>query len=247
MVAMGLVLPIGTASAQGMFDFFFSNRRPMPPQAHSYADPYAAPTAPTRQHALEGSSRGSTYCVRLCDGRYFPMQNHSGATPAQMCQAFCPAAKTKTFSGSVINHSVARDGTRYADLDNAFLYREKLVADCTCNGKDPFGLARVQVTSDPTLHPGDVIATETGLAAVQGTRRTGAQTTSFTPIEGYTGVSEDMRKKLSELRVVPAPPGISTVIVPSPAPATARTAERAPEPARAAQARPRQSFWDFFR
>ena len=92
---------------------------------------------------------------------------------------------TKTFSGSAIKHAVARDGTRYADLDNAFLYREKLVADCSCNGKDPYGLARVEVTSDPTLRPGDVVATEAGLAAVEGTRRTGSQTTSFTPIEGY--------------------------------------------------------------
>jgi hypothetical protein len=99
---MGLVLPVETASAQGMFDFFFGNRRSLPPQTHSYADPYGNPGAPGQPHVPEGS-RGSTYCVRLCDGRYFPMQNHSGATPTQMCQAFCPAAKTKTFSGSAIN------------------------------------------------------------------------------------------------------------------------------------------------
>src|SRR5439155_19558078 len=135
-------------------------------QAHAYADPYASPSAPRPYHTVpEGGSRGATYCVRLCDGRHFPMQNHSGANPAQMCQAFCPAARTKTFSGSAIDHAVARDGTRYADLDNAFLYREKIVADCSCNGKDPFGLARVQVTSDPTLHPGAVVATEAGLPA----------------------------------------------------------------------------------
>jgi hypothetical protein len=104
----------------------------------------------------------------------------------------------------------------------------------------------VQVTSDPTLHPGDIIATDAGLAAVQGTRRTGSQTTSFTPIKDYTGASEDMRKKLSELKVMPAPPGISTVIVPEKKPEPVRTADRAPDPSRSAQARPRQSFWDFF-
>jgi hypothetical protein len=173
------------------------------------------------------------------------MQNHSGATPAQMCQAFCPASKTKTYSGGAINHAVARDGSRYADLENAFLYRDKLVADCTCNGKDPFGLARVEVTSDPTLHPGDIIATDAGLAAVQGTRRTGAQTTLFTPIKDYTGATEDMRRKLSEVKVKPAPPRISTVIVPEKRPEPVRTADRAPDPTRSAYARPR-SFWDFF-
>ena len=180
-------MPVGPASAQGMFDMFFGNRRP-PPQAHAYADPYgspyASPTAPGSSHGPpEGGSRGATFCVRLCDGRYFPMQNHAGASPPQLCKAFCPAAQTKTFSGSAIKHAVARDGTRYADLENAFLYREKLVADCSCNGKDPYGLARVEVTSDPTLRPGDVVATDAGLAAVQATRRTGTQTTSFTPIE----------------------------------------------------------------
>ena len=58
------------------------------------------------------------------------------------------------------------DGSRYADLDNAFVYRKKLVAGCTCNGRDPFGLARVDVNTDPTLRPGDIVATKTGLVAV---------------------------------------------------------------------------------
>jgi hypothetical protein len=206
-------MPAGTASAQGMFDFFFGQRRP-PPQAHAYADPYGAPTAPMPPPA-ESSPRGATYCVRLCDGRYFPMQSHAGASPAQLCHAFCPAARTKTYSGSAINHAVARDGTRYADLENAFLYREKVVPDCTCNGKDAFGLVRVQVSSDPTLHPGDIVATDEGLVAVQATRRTGSQAVSFTPIEGYTGASDDLRQKLSAVRVMPAPPGIPTMAVPT--------------------------------
>ena len=49
--------------------------------------------------------------------------------------------------------------TRYADLDNAFVYRQKLIPDCTCNGKDAFGLAKIDVASDPTLKPGDIVAT----------------------------------------------------------------------------------------
>ena len=178
-------------------------------------------------------------------GRYFPMQNHAGASPAQLCQAFCPAARTRTYSGSAINHAVARDGTRYADLDNAFLYREKVVPDCTCNGKDAFGLVRVQVTSDPTLHPGDIVATNEGLVAVLGTRRTGLQGVSFTPIERYTAAPDDLRKKLSDVKVMPAPPGIMTTVVPTEAPAPVRTAVA--EPVRAAPPPRPRSFWDFFR
>ena len=47
---------------------------------------------------------------------------------------------------------------RYADLDNAFVYRQKIVEGCSCNGKDSFGLARIDVAADPTLRPGDIVA-----------------------------------------------------------------------------------------
>ena len=99
------------------------------------------------------------YCVRLCDGRYFPIQRHTNATPMQLCNAFCPAAKTQVFNGCQIDHAFAANGARYADLENAFVYREKIVPSCTCNGKDSFGLARIDVASDPTLRPGDIVAT----------------------------------------------------------------------------------------
>ena len=51
------------------------------------------------------------------------------------------------------------NGARYADLDNAFVYRQKIVEDCTCNGKDSFGLAQIDVAADPTLRQGDIVAT----------------------------------------------------------------------------------------
>ena len=50
-------------------------------------------------------------------------------------------------------------GSGYRDLDNAFVYRQKVVEGCSCNGKASFGLARIHVAADPTLRPGDVVAT----------------------------------------------------------------------------------------
>ena len=85
--------------------------------------------------------------MRLCDGRYFPMQRHANANPAQLCSAFCPAAKTQVFNGSQIDQADATNGARYADLDNAFVYRQKIVDGCTCNGKDSFGLAKIDVAA----------------------------------------------------------------------------------------------------
>src|SRR2546428_12835165 len=96
--------------------------------------------------------------MRLSYGRYFPMQRHANAASIQLCHAFCPAAKTQVFNGSQIDHAVAHNGARYADLDNAFVYREKIVPGCTCNGKDTFGLAKIDVANDPTLRPGDIVA-----------------------------------------------------------------------------------------
>src|SRR6185369_11096517 len=106
-----------------------------------------------------GTGRTVAYCVRLCDGRHFPMQRHANANPVQLCNAFCPAAKTQVFNGSQIDHAVASNGTRYASLQNAFVYRQKIVEGCTCNGKNEFGLAKIDVKSDPTLKAGDIVST----------------------------------------------------------------------------------------
>jgi len=133
------------------------------PQASAYSDPVAPMEAPRYGVPTTSSISGNTgrsvaYCVRLCDGRYFPMQRHANATSIQLCNAFCPAAKTAVFNGSQIDHAVASNGARYANLENAFVYRQKIVPGCTCNGKDVFGLAKVDVASDPTLKPGDIVA-----------------------------------------------------------------------------------------
>jgi hypothetical protein len=90
------------------------------------------------------------------------MQRHAGATPVQLCSAFCPAASTQVFSGATIDHAVAPNGARYAALENAFVYRKTIVPGCTCNGRDAFGLAHVDVAKDPTLRPGDVVVTARG-------------------------------------------------------------------------------------
>ena len=53
---------------------------------------------------------------------------------------------------------------------NAFAYRKVLRAECTCNGRDPAGLAPVDLTLDGWLRPGDMIATGSGLVAYTGIR-----------------------------------------------------------------------------
>ena len=158
--ALMIASHINTASAQGFFDLFGGSRQAAPQPALSYAAPETAqaPRASTPQRSAS-TGQGASYCVRLCDGRHFPVQHSAGASPAQLCNSLCPAAETKVFSGSEIGRSVARDGTRYSSLQNAFAYRTRIVEACTCNGKDSFGTAVINANTDPTLRKGDIIAT----------------------------------------------------------------------------------------
>jgi hypothetical protein len=142
------------------------------------------------------------YCVRLCDGRYFPIQR-SGAEPADICSAFCPAAKTKIYSGTAIDYAVANDGKRYSNLDSAFIYRQKVVDGCTCNGKDSFGLARLDVSKDPTLRAGDIVARDGTLMAFKGSKKPTYTAGDFTPIQTYAKSDNTLRKRLSGVKVAP--------------------------------------------
>jgi hypothetical protein len=141
--------------------------------------------------------------VRVCDGRYFPIQRHSGASSAQTCSSFCPASATQIYNGNGINHAVAPDGKRYSELATAFAYREKIIPSCTCNGRDAFGLVNTPVANDPTLRPGDIVATNAGLMAYNG----GTNGPTFTPISAYAGLSADLRRQLTETKIEPAAEG----------------------------------------
>lgn len=187
LAAMSLVSP-RPASAQGLFDFLFGGFSQRPAQQETYPAPpvpgigRVAP-APLGQESVNESG-GSTghavaYCVRLCDGQHFPVEQIINGTPAETCRAICPYSKTKVFFGSEIGGAVAQDGERYGGLNTAFLYRKQLVANCTCNGRDAFGLTSFDVRRDPTLRPGDIVSTNEGLLAFTGRSAQGA---AFTPV-----------------------------------------------------------------
>jgi hypothetical protein len=196
------------ASAEGLFDLFFGGfqkqqQQKAPPQANFFADPFGTNQQPAPPPRPMASGYGPAFCVRSCDGRYFPLTARGGASPAQMCQAFCPASPTKVFFGSNIDGAASTNGERYADSENAFAYRKAMRADCTCNGRDPAGLAPVDLTLDPSLRPGDVIATTNGLVAYSGARLGASQSAEFTPVASYPGLTAEVRARLGEMKVAP--------------------------------------------
>src|ERR1700686_1937283 len=195
------------ATAEGLFDLFFGGLQKQqpaapPPQANFFADPFSQNQPPGPPPRAIASGSGPAFCVRSCDGRYFPLTARN-ASPAQMCQAFCPASPTKVFFGSNIDGASSANGERYADSENAFAYRKAMRADCTCNGRDPAGLAPVDLTLDPSLRPGDVIATTNGLVAYSGVKLGASQTAEFTPVASYPGLTAEVRARLGEMKVAP--------------------------------------------
>ena len=189
------------ASAEGLFDLFFGGfqkQHQASPQANFFADPSQQAASPRPV----ASSGGPAFCVRSCDGKYFPL-TRGNASPVQMCQAFCPASPTKVFYGSNIDNATSVSGERYADSENAFAYRKALRADCTCNGRDAAGLAPVDLTMDSSLRAGDVIATTDGLVAYSGIKVGNNQNPEFIPVASYPGLTAGVRARLGEMKVAP--------------------------------------------
>jgi len=127
------------------------------------------------------SGGGQAYCVRTCDGRYFPISAPDNQSRAASCNSFCPASETKVVYGGNIDDAATETGKPYSELPNAFRYRNEIVAGCTCNGKDQIGLAPVKIENDPTLRKGDIVVGAGGtLAAGQGADKRGASL-NFSP------------------------------------------------------------------
>ena len=202
LVAAAIVGPVALTpemcAAEGLLDFFFGGGQKQQNQTSPFGDLFNNnPQSPPPRPVVV--SAGPAFCVRSCDGKYFPLMR--SAAPAQMCQAFCPASPTKVFFGSSIDRAYAATGERYADSENAFAYRKALRADCTCNGHNPAGLASVDLAMDGSLRSGDAVATADGLVAYSGIRVGNDQNLDFTPVAS----SEVTRTPLPAATITPKP------------------------------------------
>ena len=183
LAASAASLPL-TAQAGDFFSALFGGfwaRPPGPPPRPFFAAPfdrgYGRAEVPRRRTTYGG---GQAWCVRSCDGRYFPIAGPDNNSRAESCSSFCPASPIALVYGSDIDSAVTDDGKPYSELPNAYRYRTELVAGCTCNGKDPAGLASISVDNDPTLRKGDLVAGQNGLEVA--TRDASRGGTNFTPL-----------------------------------------------------------------
>jgi hypothetical protein len=159
----------------------------------------AAQPRPRVSAPVEVSGGGSqAYCVRSCDGRYFPISSAENQSEAATCHNFCPGSETRVVYGGSIDHAATESGKSYSQLPNAFRYRTELVAGCTCNGKDPFGLAQIRIEDDPTLRKGDIVAGANGLVVASRTAEKRGAPVNFSP------ASASLRAKYQRVPVVAA-------------------------------------------
>jgi hypothetical protein len=200
-VALGLLALIPAAQAQDFFSALFGGftggrpqaviRLPFGGEVNSFA-----PQNDPRPRVGYYSGGSQAYCVRTCDGRYFPVSAPDSQSRAAACSSFCPASETKVVYGGNIDNAATENGKPYSELPNAFRYRNELVAGCTCNGKDQVGLAPVKIEDDPTLRKGDIVAGADGLmVAGRGADKRGASL-NFSP------ASHQIRSRYQRVPVV---------------------------------------------
>ena len=71
-------------------------------------DPRSPPTA--------DSMSGGGYCVRACDGYYFPLIKSSLISGQQSCELACPSARVQLYEGASIEQARNAKGDRYSAL-----------------------------------------------------------------------------------------------------------------------------------
>ena len=193
------------ASAQGLFDFFFGSALPRalrrPPMPIRPAT--VRPGCPEHRSATGGIGHLLRAHVRRPLLRA-PARDRCGA--AQLCSSFCPAARPRCITAATSTTRAPATARVTSSLPSAFVYRDKIVDGCSCNGKDAFGLATLGVENDPTLRTGDIVATT---RASRPTTAVGANA-DFTPIDHAACESESSRTPRSSGRGHATPPPAAT-------------------------------------
>jgi hypothetical protein len=229
--ALGLALALAPASgeAEGLFDFLFG-----PDPAPQAAPPRARDSAPARRAKVQGSvgfgksksgpaggaglasdPRVGGFCVRTCDGYFFPLIKATRATRQQSCELACPSAQMEVFDGASIDSARNRKGQRYSALPRAFAFRDKATGACQCNDpKSSQSYFERTARDDPTLQTGDILV-ETGGAFVY-------RGSALVPLGSASFLSPNLRSRLRAMlkssptartptltgEIAPAPPGL---------------------------------------
>ena len=134
------------------------------------------------------------FCVRTCDGYYFPQIKSGGTTKQQSCEHACPSAPMAVYEGSTIEAASSLTGEKYTSLPAAFSFRSNTTQNCSCS---PQGRARSfsmrTLSEDPTLRTGDIVFGDRGAFVYQHSK--------LAPLERSFLLSPKTREKIRSLLV----------------------------------------------
>lgn len=160
------------------------------------------PAAAMPRREDDGSSwgNGTEFCVRTCDGYFFPLIKSAQQTKQASCEYACPSAPVAYYHGSSIETARNLDGEKYTSLPMAFKFREKVSAGCTCHPPEESQQHSLKIVkNDPTAHSGDIVVEQKGAFVYQGKQAV--------PIDRSRQLSASVRQNIHKMTAGPAPAG----------------------------------------
>jgi hypothetical protein len=170
--------------------------------------PSAGQAAGAEQAKKRVASSGGAFCVRSCDGYFFPMPGVGKGNQQSMCEMACPSATVDVYRGGSIETSKNARGQSYAALANAFSFRSKVTEKCGCNAAETSQAhALKSLRQDPTLRNGDIVFDGAGASVYRGATFASAETSAM--------VSASARKTIKAVLALPraAPVGEGAVAI----------------------------------
>lgn len=201
------------------FDVNRLDRRGFFPSSAPARPVQAKAPRPSRSAPVTVATGRTHYCVRTCDGFFFPISLADGSETAAEanCQALCPASETRLYVSRGHDMEKARtlDGKAYTSQKTAFSHRNALNETCSCTGQGP-GLASIAVLRDPTLQAGDVVVTGKGLQVFAGEGKGPHRLRDFANLRQSDQLSAAAKQRLAQIDLAlrrhgsgaaPQPPG----------------------------------------
>jgi hypothetical protein len=185
-----ILVSSNSVKAEDLLDFLFGSGAPQktaPPTSRQIERMEGA-GEDTEGAAEAGPSTGG-YCVRTCDGYFFPLIKSSRASKQESCEFACPSSPVEIYEGGSIQYARNHAGQRYSAQPFAFAFRTKTVANCNCNNPQSAQSDSVKLSrNDPTLASGDIVIEDSGAFVYDGA--------GFVPLARAKGVSNQTRQRI---------------------------------------------------
>lgn len=166
------------------------------------------PSGQERAVFSESASGSRSYCVRECDGYFFPVGVYSSASDTashqRTCNKLCPGAKTTLYvmrSGSdkIEDAVAARGGTLYTRLISTLQRRGDTDKECSCHASGAAETPASAIYHDFTLRRGDAVMTPHGMEVFHGGAHYPYTTSDFRSLAETRDLPERTRRMLATL------------------------------------------------